>query len=218
MNPMRTLLLLCLALLAGAAQAQAVALGGQIGTQKALLVVDGRLLTVPVGGSVAGVRLVSLGAGQAEVEFGGARRTLVLGAGATRLQADATTMPGATASIVLTADNDGHFFTAGKINGNAVNFMVDTGATVVAISQADADRLGLNYKGGAKGFANTANGRIPVTSVTLNSVRVGEVEVANVEAIVMPSQMPHVLLGNSFLTRFQMKRENDTMRLEKRPN
>jgi aspartyl protease family protein len=95
--------------------------------------------------------------------------------------------------------------------------MVDTGATVVSISQVDADRLGLNYKNGQRGFANTANGRVPVTAVTLNSVRVGDVEIPNVEAIVIPSQMPHVLLGNSFLTRFQMKRENDTMRLEKKP-
>jgi len=47
-------------------------------------------------------------------------------------------------------------------------------------------------------------------------VRVGDVEIANVEAIVMPAAMPHVLLGNSFLSRFQMKRDNDVMRLEKR--
>jgi aspartyl protease family protein len=51
----------------------------------------------------------------------------------------------------------------------------------------------------------------------LTSVRVGEVEVANVSAVVLPAQMPYVLLGNSFLTRFQMRRENDVMRLELRP-
>lgn len=217
MNPMRSLLLLSAALLAHAAQAQSVALGGQIGTQKALLVIDGRLQTVAVGTSVGGVRLISLGDGQAEVEVGGTRRTLVLGAGATRLQADGRNRPSAGSAIVLTANGDGHFFTPGQINGGSVTFMVDTGATVVSISQADADRLGLNYKNGQRGFANTANGRVPVTTVTLNTVRVGDVEIPNVEAIVIPSQMPHVLLGNSFLTRFQMKRENNTMRLEKRP-
>lgn len=217
MNPMRTSWLLW-ALLCSAAQAQSVSLGGQIGNQKALLVIDGRLQTVAVGASAAGVRLVALTAGQAEVEIGGARRTLVLGAGATRVLAGAHNAPTAASAIVLTADGAGHFMTAGQINGGSVNFMVDTGATVVSIGQADADRLGLNYKSGAKGFTNTANGRVPVTSVTLSSVRVGEVEIPNVEAIVIPSQMPHVLLGNSFLMRFQMKRENDTMRLEKRPN
>jgi aspartyl protease family protein len=50
----------------------------------------------------------------------------------------------------------------------------------------------------------------------LASVRVGDVEVPNVEAVVMPAAMPHVLLGNSFLTRFSMKRDADTMRLERR--
>jgi aspartyl protease family protein len=49
-------------------------------------------------------------------------------------------------------------------------------------------------------------------------VRVGDVEVANVEALVLPAAMPYVLLGNSFLTRFSMRRDNEVMRLEKRPN
>ena len=57
---------------------------------------------------------------------------------------------------------------------------------------------------------------MPVFALTLASVRVGDVEVPNVEAVVMPAAMPHVLLGNSFLTRFTMKREADTMRLERR--
>ena len=61
-----------------------------------------------------------------------------------------------------------------------------------------------------------ANGAVPVHRVSLNVVRVGEVEVSNVEAIVMPAQMPYVLLGNSFLSRFQMRRDNDVLRLERR--
>ena len=51
----------------------------------------------------------------------------------------------------------------------------------------------------------------------LTSVRIGDVQVYNVEALVVPAQMPYVLLGNSFLTRFQMKRENEMMTLERRP-
>jgi aspartyl protease family protein len=66
-------------------------------------------------------------------------------------------------------------------------------------------------------MAGTANGMVPVHRVMLTSVRVGDVQVYNVEALVVPGQMPYVLLGNSFLTRFQMKRENDVMTLEKRP-
>jgi aspartyl protease family protein len=193
--------------------AQTVTLNGLLGSRQALLVIDGTPRAVEIGATVQGVRLLSVGDGRAEIEVAGTRRSLVLGAGPVRsAQADA---PGG-GTIVMTANGDGHFITQGRINGSAVTFMVDTGATVVAIGQADADRLRLDYRNGARGFATTANGRVPVFAVTLASVRVGDVEVPNVEAVVMPSAMPHVLLGNSFLTRFSMKREADTMRLDRR--
>jgi aspartyl protease family protein len=118
---------------------------------------------------------------------------------------------------VLTAGPGGHFVTGGSINGKAVEFVVDTGATSVSMSQVDAERIGLKYRDGQRGMANTANGQVPVHRVMLTSVRVGDVQVYNVEALVIPAQMPFVLLGNSFLTRFQMKRENDIMTLERRP-
>lgn len=57
---------------------------------------------------------------------------------------------------------------------------------------------------------------IPIWRVTLKSLRIQDVEVYGVEAVVVPSGMPHVLLGNSFLTRFQMKRENDMLTLTRR--
>ena len=65
-------------------------------------------------------------------------------------------------------------------------------------------------------MTQTANGAVPVHRLNLNAVRVGEVEVANVDAVVIPAQMPYILLGNSFLGRFQMRRDNDVMRLERR--
>jgi aspartyl protease family protein len=202
---------------AGSAGAQTVTLNGSLGTQQALLVIDGQPQAVPVGATVKGVRLLSLSATQAEVEAGGVRRTLTLGAGPVRV-AGGGAGSGAR-EIVLTAGPGGHFLTTGQINGRAVQFMVDTGATTVAMGQADADRMGIDYRTSPRrGFVDTANGRVPAYGVTLTSVRVGDVEVANVEATVLPAAMPHVLLGNSFLTRFQMKRENDVMRLEKRPN
>ena len=51
---------------------------------------------------------------------------------------------------------------------------------------------------------------------SLDVVRIGDVQVYNVDAVVLPQQMPFILLGNSFLTRFQMKRENDRLTLDKR--
>jgi aspartyl protease family protein len=57
---------------------------------------------------------------------------------------------------------------------------------------------------------------VPVHRLSLRAVRVGEVEVANVDAMVIPAQMPYILLGNSFLGRFQMRRDSDVLRLERR--
>jgi aspartyl protease family protein len=201
-------------MLAASAHAQTVTLNGHIGAHKALLVIDGEPHAVAVGATVRGVRLLSLGDARAEIEVGGARRSLALGAGAVR-PSGAAAGSGAR-EIVLTAGTNGHFRTIGQINGKPIEFMVDTGASSVVISQADADRLGLDWRNAPGGIAETANGRAPFKLVTLTSVRVGEVEVANVEAAVIPATMRSALLGNSFLQRFQMKRENDVMRLEKR--
>lgn len=197
-----------------AASAQTVTLNGSMGTRQALLVIDGVPRVVEVGALVLGVKLLSLSATQAEVDVGGTRRLLFAGASQVRLGGSDSIVGGN--EIVLTAGTGGHFTTEGKINGSAVTFVVDTGATTIALSQLDAERIGLNYKNGRRGFANTANGSVPMHTVTLSSVRIGDVEVANVEAAVLPAAMSHVLLGNSFLTRFQMKRDNDTLRLIRR--
>ena len=201
--------------LATSVGAQTVTLNGSMGTRQALLVIDGMPRVVTVGATVQGVRLMSLSATQAEIDVRGQHRVLLAGASQVRVNGVEGVGSG-TGEIVLTAGAGGHFTTDGQINGKAVTFLVDTGATAIAMGQADADRLGINYKNAPRGFAGTANGRIPVSVVTLSSVRVGEIEVANVEAVIMPSAMQHVLLGNSFLARFQMKRDNDTMRLTRR--
>jgi aspartyl protease family protein len=208
--------ILAVALLAsaGATNAQSVTLNGNLGKQ-ALLVIDGRPHAMPVGRTVNGVQLLSLAGTQAEISVDGTRRTLTLGAGPVKSSGDPVR---SGSEIVLTAGSGGHFHTVGQINGKSAAFLVDTGATKVSMGQSEAERLGVDYKSGTRGLADTANGRVPVYAVTLNSVRVGDVLVANVEALVLPANMPHILLGNSFLTRFQMKRENEIMRLEKRPN
>jgi aspartyl protease family protein len=215
--PMKTAATLAFAalglLLGGTATAQTVTLNGHIGAHKALLVIDGEPQTVAVGSTVRGVRLLSLGETQAEVEVAGARRSLTLGAGAVRASGPSRSSGN---EIVLAAGRNGHFRGIGQINGKSIEFMVDTGASVVSLGQVEADRLGLDYRNGAAGLARTANGVVPTRSIVLTSVRIGDVEVANVEASVHPGSLGIVLLGNSFLTRFQMKRENDVMRLEKR--
>lgn len=195
-----------------AAAAQTVTFSGSMGS-KALLVIDGTPRAMAVGSAHQGVKLVSLDGGDAVVEIGGRRLPLRLGApvnlGAAGGAANGT-------QIVLTAGTGGHFVTSGAINGKSVQFVVDTGATSVALSQAQAERIGLDYKNGRRGMAHSANGTVQVHAVRLASVRVGDVTVHDVEAVVVPAAMPMVLLGNSFLTRFQMKRENDQLTLIRR--
>jgi aspartyl protease family protein len=198
-------------LLAGSTSvwAQSVALSGRMG-DRALLVIDGKAHTLAPGGSVGAVKLLRWQGEAAEISLNG--KSLTLQAGGTA-QVGAAPAAAASREIVLTAGTGGHFMAAGKVNGKSVNFMVDTGATLVAMSRDDAQRLGVDLSSAKLGMSQTANGPVQVQVVTLSAVRVGGVEVANVAAVVMPQPMPYLLLGNSFLGRFQMQRNNDVMRL-----
>jgi aspartyl protease family protein len=193
--------------------ASGVVLAGRMGA-RALLVIDGRAHTVGVGESAQGVRLLGWDDEAARVDIGGSVQTLRIGTAPATLAA--ARPPAAGREIVIPAGQGGHFTTAGSIQGHKVQFMVDTGATLVALGRADAQRMGLDLSNANVGFIQTANGQVMVRLVTLPQMRVGEVEVNNVSAVVLPTAMPFVLLGNSFLTRFQMRRENDVMRLEAR--
>ena len=206
------LALVAFAALGGAAQAQTVSMSGSLG-DKALLVIDGTPRTVSTGSTVQGVKLIHVSNNEALVEIAGQRRTLALGG---QVNIGAADSPGGGTIIVLSADSGGHFWANGTINGKSVRFVVDTGATNISMSQSLAERIGLDYRSGQRGISNTANGQVQAYRVPLTSVRVGEVEVYNVAATIVPQAMDYVLLGNSFLTRFQMKRENDTLTLVKR--
>jgi aspartyl protease family protein len=196
-----------------AAGAQSVALAGRMG-DRALLVIDGRAHTVAVGGSAGGVKLLRWAGEDAEVQSPSGRA--LLRAGGSPAQVGTPAPASQAREIVMTAGLGGHFNPAGSINGRAVQFMVDTGATVVAIGQDDARRLGLDLRNARPGMTQTANGPVQVLMLNLDRVRVGEVEINNVAAVVLPQPMPFVLLGNSFLSRFQMRRDNDVMRLQLR--
>jgi aspartyl protease family protein len=110
----------------------------------------------------------------------------------------------------------GIFLRLGQINGKSAQMVVDTGATAVSLSTAEAQRMGINYTSGQPVQMSTANGVIPGWTIKLGAVKVGDVVVHGVDAIVSAGSMPYVLLGNSFLTHFQMTRTNDQMVLEKR--
>lgn len=181
---------------------------------KALLVVNGSApKTVAAGETHQGVKVISTSGDQAVVEQAGQRQTLRVGESPVSLGAGVS---GRGSRIVLTESGGGHFMTAGQVNGRAVQFLVDTGATFVSMSVADAERMGLNYKSGRPVRMSTANGESAGYHIKLSSVRIGDVAVYEVDAVVSPQAMPFLLLGNSFLSRFQMKRENNVMTLDKR--
>ena len=201
-----------------AAHAQSVALAGMLGS-KALLVVNGSApKTVAAGDTHEGVKVLSTSSDQAVIEQSGKRFTLRLGEAPVHLDAAKSSVSGGGRGnkIILTAGSGGHFMTAGQINGRAVQFMVDTGATTVAMGALDAERAGLNYKSGQPVMLSTANGVTQGYRLKLDSVRVGEVEVFDVDAVVTPQAMPFMLLGNSFLARFQMLRDNDQLTLTRK--
>ncbi|MDP3227793.1 MAG: TIGR02281 family clan AA aspartic protease [Acidovorax sp.] len=203
------------------ASAQAVALAGMLGS-KALLVVDANPPKAVGAGDVhQGVKVIAVTKEEATIEVNGARRTLRLGEAPVSLRlGEAPVSVGARGGsgkrVILMADSRGHFVNSGTINGRVMQYMVDTGASTIAIGRTDADRMGLNYQGAEPVRMNTANGVAQGWRIKLDSVRLGDVEVLGVEAIITPQPMPYVLLGNSFLTQFQMTRINDQMVLEKR--
>ena len=209
----RAAALLC-TIAAATAQAQSVAFSGMLG-DKALLIIDGQARGVAVGSTVQGVKLVRITGTQAQVEAGGKVQTLRLG-GTAVVAGETGGGGGSGGRIVLPVGSGGHYTGLGAINGHPVNFIVDTGATVVSLGADLAVQLGLDYNASTAAAAMTANGAVAARRLTLNKVTVGDVTVYNVDAIVMPQSMPVVLLGNSFLSHFQMHSDASTLVLDKK--
>ena len=204
---------IALLLAAATAAAEITVIGLTSG--KAVIVVDGgRPRTLHVGEATAeGIKLISADSESATLEIKGKRQTLTLG----RYFAGTGTSPATGSAVALTADSRGHFITTGKVNGMSLRFMVDTGASVVALSVADAKRAGVNYLSGTPGQVQTANGVTTVHMVKLDAVQVGDIVVRNVDAAVIEGdRLPIALLGMSFLNRMEMKRSGDTLMLNRR--
>jgi len=199
---------------AAVAAAQTVTLQGMLGN-RALLIVDGKPPKgVAPGDTHGSVKVISTSGDEAVVEVAGRRQLLRVGEAPASV--GAAPAAGRGRRIVLPAGSGGHFMAQGTINGKAASFVVDTGATLVSMGAPDARRFGLDYQAGQPGYAQTANGVIAAWRVKLASVRIGDVEVFDVDALVSQQPIPAILLGNSFLNRFQMKRDSEQMVLERR--
>lgn len=204
-------LALCLVLVSGRGAAQDVGLAGVMGSRALLMIDGGEAQAVAIGQSLAGVKVVSVQGDQVVVEIGGKKRLLRVGQ-----HAIGTAAADGSGRIVMTADNQGHFVTTGSVNGVAVRFLVDTGATMISLGASDARRVGLDFNRGQKGMTQTANGQSVVSKVQLDTVRIGDVTLHNVDAVIHQTEMPVALLGMSFLNRMEMQRDGSTMTLKRR--
>ncbi len=197
------------------ARAQSVAMTGSMGSKALLVVNGGPPKALAAGDTHAGVKVLSVKAHQVVVEIAGKRETVPMGGAPVSVGAGGGGA-GSGTQIVLSAGSGGHFTTQGTINGRSTSFVVDTGATSVAMGLNEAKRLGIAYEQARTYMSGTANGNVLTYKVYLTSLRIQDVEVNNVEAAVVSANMPYILLGNTFLTRFQMKRENDVLTLTRR--
>jgi aspartyl protease family protein len=200
-----------LAFIAVCAQAADISVVGLF-PGKAVLVIDGGApKTYAIGSQVAaGVRLLSVESSSATLEIDGKRQAIALGDHGSR-----GASPGRS-QVTLHANGQGHFIAQGQINGGTMMMMVDTGATLVALPAADALRLGIDYKKGQPAMINTANGSVPVYKIKLDTVKVGDIELNQIDATVQEQGLPFALLGMSFLNRTEMRRDGQEMTLIKR--
>lgn len=179
----------------------------------AVVVIDGKQRLLKQGKtSPEGVTLVTANSKQAVVEVEGKRQTLTLS------QAIGGTYGAAPekTEVRLPRVQHGHYMANGNINGLSVRFLVDTGASFIAFNSIEARRLGINYReDGRLSSVRTASGNAPAYEVMLPKVTVGAITLLNVNAVVLEGASPQqILLGNSFLSRVNMRIENSIMILQ----
>ncbi len=179
----------------------------------AIVSIDGErhVLKTDSPSPVDGVRLIRCDSEEAEIEIDGEIQILKLG----KHISSNFKKRNRSATHTITPDREGMYRTSGHINGFNVEFLVDTGATLIAMNEKTAKRLGLDYKvSGVIGQTNTASGVAKAWYVLLDRVKVGRLDLENVEAAVIQGSHPtEVLLGNSFLNQIDMNRNGKLMEL-----
>lgn len=181
---------------------------------KAVVVIGGQApRTLSVGQKTPeGITLLSTAIDKATFEIDGKRVTLDIGQHFAPPRAAS-----AGQTVNLSADSGGHFYSVGQINGRAVRFLVDTGATAITFSSSFAQSAGIDYRKGQPMQTQTANGIANAYRIALDQATVGEITLYQVDAVVMEGMDPGIaLLGMSFLNRLEMRRDGASMVLTKR--
>ena len=121
----------------------------------------------------------------------------------------------ASGEVRLGRSGDSHFYADTRVDGASIKMMVDSGASVVALTRRDAEAVGIDVDGlPVVGMARTAGGEVPMRVVMLDSVEVGGIEVRDVQTAVIDADMGVSLLGQSFLSKLDaVNVEGDMMTL-----
>jgi aspartyl protease family protein len=171
----------------------------------------GSPIPIEIGQTIEGVTVLSTDRRGAVVRVGGVTKTLPL------VPSRGSIGASSGASVTLRADPSGHFVASGSVNGTAVRFIVDTGATLTALSRSHAERIGIDYQRGTPVQSITPNGAVNGWRVSLDSVQIGGATERDIDAIVVDNDaLPFGLLGMSYLNRFDMQRRGSTLVLVRR--
>lgn len=179
---------------------------------RAVLSIDGTMRMLKVGEvSPEGVRLISADSTAAVLEIDGARKEYALG----NTVSTQFTQRTERKQRLHRDPSSGMYFARGRINGQPVKFMVDTGATSIAMSTSQAKQLGIRYQLiGSPTRVRTASGDADAYSVNLRTVNVGEISQSNIEALVVEGKPDGpILLGMSFLGRLGVEQTRTVMTL-----
>jgi aspartyl protease family protein len=212
-------LLICIAVAVALTVGSAAAEGPQIRVLalfpgKAMLSIDGKRRLLGAGeSSPEGVELVAADPQRAVIRYAGEERALQPGGAVS-----ATYARPEHREVKVVRNSRGAYEVAGRINGQTVQFLVDTGASIVALGEQQARRLGIAFElYGEPMQVRTASGMSRAYRVNLDRVQVGDIELRNVEgSVIMDGGPPAALLGMSFLNRLQFENQGNLMVLRQK--
>lgn len=206
-------ILILLAVLAGQAMAEPVVRVVGLFPNAAVVNVDGQRTLLKVGQEgPMGLQLISADSRSAVLSINGRQQRMEL----SRDYNQGGYSTPEKQRLIVARGRGGHYWVNGSVNGSSMPFLLDTGASAVALNAVQARRLGIDFMASGKPMqVTTASGVERGWQVTLRSVKVGAIEVLGVEAIVLEGNFPaDALLGMSFLNRIGWRQEQDALVLE----